>query len=220
VNANRIRVPVPAETGGEDRLVGSLTFRHAAYLAAGAAGVAVMVLGDPSAVRIVAGALLALVGLVGALCRLYGEPLDRLVPAGVAFAVRRHREGRGVRPEEPSLGSEEQVVAEVPELGERREPREPLEVREVRAPAEVPQPAEGAVPQRRGRHPVAMRRVAVVLAVLAVVGIGAVRLATRPAPAPPPERQVVVVPIPVPVPDPWEEVDDALDTWIDSVVIG
>jgi hypothetical protein len=59
VNANRVRVAVPAETGVEDRLVGSLTFRHAAYLAAGAAGVAVMLLGDLSVVRIVVGALLA-----------------------------------------------------------------------------------------------------------------------------------------------------------------
>jgi hypothetical protein len=205
VNANLLRVPVPAETGVEDRLVGSLTFRHAAYLAAGAAGVSVMVLGDPSVVRVVVGALLALLGFAGAACRPYGEPLDRLVPASVAYALRRRRDRRAA----PSSSDEPDVPEPQPEVPDMPEVCQ----------AEASQAGEPAPRPNRTRHPLVMRRVAAGLAVLAVLGVAVARLAERPAP-PPPERQVVIVPVPVPAPDPWEEVDDALDTWFDGVVIG
>lgn len=198
MTANRIRVPVPAETGGEDRLAGSLTFRHAAYLAAAAAGVAVMLLGEPSVARVGVGAVLAVVGVLGALCRPYGEPLDRLAPAAVAYLVRR----RGERTQAEPVTVEDDVAAD-----------------EVIAPS-APEPASTASERRESMrpNPVVVRRAAGAVAVLGVVALGASRLADRPTP-PPPAPSVVVVQVPV-LPDPWEEVDDALDTWFDDAVAG
>lgn len=105
MSANRVRVAVPAETGVEDRLVGSLTFRHAAYLAVAAAGVAVMLLGDRSVARLLVGTLVALVGVAGAAARPYGEPLDRLAPAALLYLRRRRGERRTAASSEPEVAA-------------------------------------------------------------------------------------------------------------------
>lgn len=194
----RVTVAVPAETGVEDRLAGSLTFRHAAYLTVAAAGVAVMLLGERSPVRVVAGALLALVGVVGAVCRPYGEPLDRLVPAAVAYLRRRQVDlrGAGAADSEP----EPEVAAAVTEE------------------SAAPESAAEETPSRRGRsYSVPWRAGAAALALLGVVAVAVVRW-PRQAPARPPVTRVVVVTVPVPAPDPWGEVlDDAVDAWLDDV---
>jgi hypothetical protein len=195
LTATRIRVPVPAETNGEDRLVGSLTFRHAAYLAVAAAGVAVMLLGDGSIVRVSVGAVIAFVGIAGAVCRPYGEPLDRLLVAATAYLLRvcaKHVGGECAGPvdDHPAVKHEE--------------PR-----------AVPPEPAEA--PEHRPRiNPNVVRRVLVAVAVGGVAAIATTRLMDRPA-APPPEPRVVVVPVPVSPQDPWQEVDSALQEWLDSL---
>ena len=194
-------VPVPAETGVEDRLAGSLTFRHAAYLAVAAAGVAVMLLGERNLAGVVVGALLAFAGLAGAAVRPYGEPLDRLLPAALAYRRRRRAERRAERRAMAAAAAEAaaeaesatpaQAVAEPPVAVGTEEPR-------VRAPRRVP-----------------LRPLVLAAAFAAVV---AVAVARWPHPAPPPPPQVVVVPVPVQVVDPWEEViDDAVDAWLDDV---
>jgi hypothetical protein len=192
VNAQRVTVPVPAETGVEDRLAGSLTFRHAAYLAIAAAGVAVMLLGERSPVRVVVGALLAFAGLAGAMVRPYGEPLDRLLPAALAYLRRRRAERRTAA----------QAAAEAVPPAEPEPAPEPERVdEEVVAPA----------PRRR----LPLRPVLVGVALAAVV---AAAIARWPHPAPPPPARVVVVPVPVEVVDPWEEaIDDAVDAWLDDI---
>lgn len=191
MTATQVSVPVPAETGGEDRLAGSMTFRHAAYLAVAAAGVAVMLLGERSPVRVVAGTLLALVGVAGAVCRPYGEPLDRLVPAAVGYLRRR-------RAERPDATADPQLSDEVPPAPD---------------PPEVDEPPTPTATQRR----VPLRSLAAVIAVVAVL---AVAVARWPHPAPPePSPRVVVVTVPIPAPDPWEEAtDDAVDSWLDDVL--
>jgi len=191
VTGQRVTVPVPAETGVEDRLAGALTFRHAAYLAVAAAGVAVMLLGDRSIARLLLGALVAIVGVTGAAVRPYGEPLDRLAPAALAYVRRRRAERRVAA----------QTAAEaVP----------PVE------PEPAPQPegvGDQVTPAPRGRGP--LRPVLVGVALVAVV---VVAVARWPHPAPPPPAQVVVVPVPVEVVDPWEEaIDDAVDAWFDDI---
>jgi hypothetical protein len=193
VTATQVSVPVPAETGGEDRLAGSLTFRHAAYLAVAAAGVAVMLLGERSPVRVVAGTLLALLGVAGAVCRPYGEPLDRLVPAALGYLRRRRAER-----------CDATVDAEPPDV-----------VPAAPDPPEVDKPPTRTPTPMRRRLP--LRPLAAVIAVAAVL---AVAVARWPQPAPP-ERspRVVVVTVPVPAPDPWEEaIDDAVDSWLDDVL--
>jgi hypothetical protein len=185
VTANGVRVPVPADTGGEDRLVGTLTFRHAAYLAAAAAGAAVMLLGDRSAPRLVVGAVVTIIALAGAWWRPYGEPLDLLAPAVVAFLRRR----RG-RPQ-----SEHDADAVEP------------------APA-ASLPAAADEPGRGERLSVALaprRHLAIPFALLLVALVAAIRW---PSPQATPTPQVVVVPAPPAPADPWGEVDDALDAWL------
>jgi hypothetical protein len=186
---------VPAETGGEDRLAGSLTFRHAAYLAVAAAGVAVMLLGERSPVRVVAGALLALVGVAGAVCRPYGEPLDRLVPAAVGYLRRRRAERRDTTHDAgPTVPTTPDPPTAVPE------------------PDEPPTPLPVPMRQRLPLRPLA--------AVVAVAAVLAVAVARWPHAAPPePSLRVVVVTVPIPAPDPWEEaIDDAMDSWLDDVL--
>jgi hypothetical protein len=191
VTTQRVTVPVPAETGVEDRLAGSLTFRHAAYLAVAAAGVAVMLLGERSPVRVIVGALLAVAGIAGAAVRPYGEPLDRLLPAALAY-VRRRRADRRAAAQAPA----EAVPPVEPEPAPEPE----------RADEEV-----GPAPRRR----LPLRPVLVGVALVAVV---AAAIARWPHPAPPPPARVVVVPVPVGVVDPWEEaIDDAVDAWFDDI---
>ena len=192
MTAQRVTVPVPAETGVEDRLAGSLTFRHAAYLAVAAAGVAVMLLGERNLARVVLGALLALAGLAGAAVRLYGEPLDRLLPAALAYLRRRRAERR--------LAA--QAAAEA---------APPVEPEPAPEPEQVD---EEVVPAPRRRLP--LRPVLVGVALVAVVAVAVARW-PHPAPPPPPP-QVVVVQVPVEVVDPWEEaIDDAVDAWLDDI---
>lgn len=200
MTATRVRVAVPADTGGEDRLAGSLTFRHAAYLAAAAAGVAVMLLGDPAAGRVVAGGFLAVVGVVGAVVRPYGEPLDRMLPAFVAYVARRRtRRHEPVAP--PPVADDVLVTGD-----DKPADDEPVD--------EVPPP-----PRRRRRlDPAVVRRGAVALAVVAVTALAVERIADRPPR--PTEPRVVVVPVVVPEPDPWKEVDDAVDAWLDAFLGG
>lgn len=194
MTGGRIRVPVPAETGGEDRLVGSLTFRHAAYLAVAAAGVAVMLLGHASIARLALGAVLAVVGVAGAMLRPYGEPLDRLAFTAIGYVVR----SRGQR-------VDDQPVAATADHGT------PVEAEP--APVGPPDPVETT--ERGSRvDPAVVRRVVVAVAVCGVAAIAVTRLMDQPpAPAPTPPR-VVVVPVPVPPPDPWGEVDRDLDFWL------
>lgn len=202
----RPSVPIPAETGVEDRLAGSLTFRHAAYLAAAAAGVALMVLGGGSPLRIVAGAALALVALAGAVLRPYGEPLDRLAPAAVAYLRRRRQETAEAVPD-----------TDEPEV----EPQRTTRVRKVRAQPveETPRAADDTAPAEEDAPPARTRRrlpwgpVVAGLAAVAVVTVAVVRW-PRPDPVPPVTR-IVVVPLPLQAPDPWEEeIDDAVDAWV------
>jgi hypothetical protein len=193
LTANRIRVPVPAETGGEDRLVGSLTFRHAAYLAAAAAGVAVMLLGHASIARLALGAVLAVVGVVGAMLRPYGEPLDRLAFAAIGYVVRSR--GRRVDDQPVATTGDHATLVEA-----------------ETAPVVPPDPVETAV---RGSRvdPAVVRRLLVAVAVCGVAAIAVTRLMDQPV-APAPAPRVVVVPVPVPPPDPWGEVDRDLDFWL------
>jgi hypothetical protein len=188
VTTPRVTVPVPAETGVEDRLAGSLTFRHAAYLAVAAAGAAVMLLGERSPVRVVLGAPVAVIGVAGALVRPYGEPLDRLVPAACAYLQRKRREGLAVEPV-----AEDVAISEAPvQAGPATQPTSTTTVRRV-----------------------PIRPLLAVAGFAAVVAVAVVRWPQEPA-SPPPVRQVVVVP--VPVADPWEEaIDDAVDSWVDDV---
>jgi hypothetical protein len=195
LTAPRIRVPIPAETGGEDRLVGSLTFRHAAYLAVATAGVAVMLLGNGSILGVSAGALVALIGVAGALCRPYGEPLDRLAVVAVGYVLRRQGHRRG---------GDEPVVDHAEMSHEQEEP-----------PAPPEQPAPGHDPRQRV-NPVVVRRVLAGLFVAGIAALAAERLVDRPTP-PSPEPRIVIVPVPVPPPDPWEEVDRALNEWLNSL---
>jgi hypothetical protein len=191
VTAQRVTVAVPAETGVEDRLAGAVTFRHAAYLAVAAAGVAVMLLGDRSPVRLVVGVLLAVAGLAGAAVRPYGEPLDRLLPAAVAY-LRRHRAERFVTPP---------TAAEAAPMAEPEKAPEPDPVDEQ----------DATMPRRR----LPLRPLLLGVALAAVV---AVAVARWPHPAPAPPTQVVVVPVPVEMADPWEEaIDDAVDAWLDDI---
>ena len=193
MTANRIRVPVPAETGGEDRLIGSLTFRHAAYLAIAAAGVAVMSLGHASLARLALGAILAVVGVVGAMLRPYGEPLDRLAFTAIGYVVR----SRGHR-------VDDQPVAATADHAT------PVEAET--APVVPPDPVETT--ERRSRvNPAVVRRVVVAVAVCGVAAIPVTRLMDQPS-APAPAPRVVVVPVPAPPPDPWGEVDRDLDFWL------
>ena len=193
MTATRIRVPVPAETGGEDRLVGSLTFRHAAYLAVAAAGVAVMLLGHASFARLAVGAVLAVVGVVGAMLRPYGEPLDRLAFTAIGYVVR----SRGHRVDDHPVAA----------IADHATP-----VQAETAPVVQPDPVETT--QRGSRVDSAvLRRVVVAVAVCGVAAIAVTRLADQPS-APAPAPRVVVVPVPVPPPDPWGEVDRDLDFWL------
>ncbi|MDQ1746730.1 MAG: hypothetical protein QOD07_993 [Frankiaceae bacterium] len=196
MTASRIRVAVPAETNGEDRLVGSLTFRHAAYLAVAAAGVAVMLLGHASIPRLALGAVLAVTGVVGAMLRPYGEPLDRLAVAATAYLLRR-RTNRvaGECTEAPGPVDDHSTV-------------------ETEAPSVVePAPVEATHPRARV-SPAGVRRVVVAVTVCGVAALAVTRLIDRPT-VPPPEPRVVVVP--VPAPDPWQEVDRELEEWLDSL---
>lgn len=194
MTGQRVTVPVPAETGVEDRLAGALTFRHAAYLAVAAAGVAVMLLGERSVARLLVGALVAIVGVAGAAARPYGEPLDRLVPAALLYLRRRRGERR-------AAASSEAAVAAPPV-----EPEIAVEL-----PLPESDPDHVATPRRR----VSLRPLVPVLAAVVIV---AVVVARWPHPAPPPPTRVVVVPVPVQVIDPWEEaIDDAVDAWLDDV---
>ncbi|HWL35327.1 MAG TPA: hypothetical protein VNQ77_03970 [Frankiaceae bacterium] len=194
MTGQRVTVPVPAETGVEDRLAGALTFRHAAYLAVAAAGVAVMLLGERSVARLLVGALVAIVGVAGAAVRPYGEPLDRLVPAALLYLRRRG----GKRNTAASSEAEVAAPSVEPEIA-------------VELPVPESDPDDVATPRRR----VSLRPLVPVLAAVVVV---AVVVARWPHPAPPPPTRVVVVPVPVQVVDPWEEaIDDAVDAWLDDV---
>jgi hypothetical protein len=201
VTAQRVTVPVPAETGVEDRLAGALTFRHAAYLAVAAAGVAVMLLGDRSVARLLVGALAAVIGLAGAMLRPYGEPLDRLAPAAVAFLRRRRADRRVMSGNAEDAADAEPVEPAAPV--DRVEPAEPVE------------PAVSDDGARRSTWRFPIRAAAVVASVAAVAAVAAIRW-PHPQPAPPP--QVVIVQVPFEVIDPWEEaIDDALDAWVDDL---
>jgi hypothetical protein len=188
VNATRVRVPVPAETGGEDRLVGTLTFRHAAYLAAAAAGAAVMLLGDRSAPRIVMGAAVTVVALAGAWWRPFGEPVDLLAPAVVAFFRRRR----------PRFKDHADAT--------RPEPAPAADL--SRAAVE-----ESAQPEPRRLVSAPRRHLAIPFALLLIALVAAIRW---PSPRETPTPQVVVVPVPPAPANPWGEVDDAFDTWLDA----
>jgi len=184
---------VPAETGGEDRLVGSLTFRHAAYLAVAAAGMAVMLLGHASIPRLALGAVFAVIGVVGAMLRPYGEPLDRLAFTAIGYVVRSRGHRVGDQPVAAIAGHATPVEAETAPVV----PRDPVETTE------------------RGSRvdPAVVRRVVVAVAVCGVAAIAVTRLMDQPS-APAPAPRVVVVPVPVPPPDPWGEVDRDLDFWL------
>lgn len=195
MTAQRVTVPVPAETGVEDRLAGALTFRHAAYLAVAAAGLAVMLLGDRSIARLVVGAVVSLVGVAGAAVRPYGEPLDRLVPAALLYLRRRRAERH------PAASGEAEVAASPPTESEA----------EVEPPVPESDSDDVVASQRR----VSLRPLVPVLAAVAVV---AVAVARWPHQVPQPAPRVVVVPVPVEVVDPWgEAIDDAVDAWLNDI---
>lgn len=190
-------VVVPADLDVEDRIVGSVTFRMAGWLAAAVVGVALVVAARGDVALTTVGVVVAAVGVAGAWVRPGGRPVGAWIVPLLAFRRRRH-------------------------ASDLRVEESPVEM----APAEPPVDAESTVavplvevrPARRARAAGVV--VAGALSVAVLVGVVALRLSprsTRAVPAPPsdaatsqwsepPVPVVVVVPV-----DPfagWEVNDD------------
>lgn len=184
-------VVVPGDLDVEDRLAGPVTFRMAAWLAAAAAGVALVAASHGTPALIAVGVLLVVVGVVGAWWRPGGRPVAAWLAPLVAY--RRRRRGHS--------------ATEVPQ------PNAPI------APSPAEQ-ARTSVPRVRWFPAVAVV-VAGVVGVFVFVGLGGAGARPAPAtqvpaavpdsPASPREPVVVVVPV-----DPfaaWEVDDDGLGLW-------
>lgn len=193
-------VVVPADLDVEDRIVGPVTFRMAAWLAAAVVGVALVVAARGDIALTTVGVVVAAVGVAGAWLRPGGRPLGAWIVPLLAF---RRRRRAGEQPVDESPVETAQTEPPVDAESAVEVPR--IEVRPARAAW-----AAGVV-------------VVVVLSVAVVVGVVAPRLSPRPtsaAPAPPSDaatsqRSEPSVPVVVVVPvDPfmgWEvRADDGL----------
>lgn len=189
-------VVVPGDLDVEDRIAGPVTFRMAAWLAAAAAGVALVAASRGAVAPTALGHVLLVVGLAGAWWRPGGRPVGAWIAPLLAYR-RRHRKFTGAT----AVGDDEVVPEPTPVEPE---------------PAEVPTPL-GVVPARR------LGRAVAVTVTGALVVAGVVSLATSRDTAPPaaPVADVVLPeptanpPIVVVVPvDPftgWEVGGDVVD---------
>lgn len=100
-------VVVPGDLDVEDRLAGPVTFRMAAWLAAAAAGVALVAAGHGAIPTTAFGVLLVVVGVTGACWRPGGRPVAAWLAPMVAY--RRRQRGR-VKPDEDVAPAEPVVV--------------------------------------------------------------------------------------------------------------
>ena len=82
-------VVVPGDLDVEDRIAGPVTFRMAAWLAAAAAGVALVVASRGAVAVVGLGVLLVAVGLAGAWWRPGGRPVAAWVAPLLAYRKRR-----------------------------------------------------------------------------------------------------------------------------------
>jgi len=186
-------VVVPGDLDVEDRLAGPVTFRMAAWLAAAAAGVALVVASRGAVAVAGLGVLLVAVGLAGAWWRPGGRPVAAWAAPLLAYRKRSRSYGTSLPVEDEPVP--EQVVTELDASPEPRVRRD-----------------------RRRTLPVAVTVAAVVLGGLAGAGVAAFRGGAAPArvgpvaevPTPaPPDRVVVVVPV-----EPftgWEVGGDVID---------
>lgn len=182
-------VVVPADLQVEDRIVGPVTFRMAAWLAGAVVGVALVATARGDVALTAIGAVAFAVGVAGACLRPGGRPVAAWVAPLVAYRRRRRARRATVdeRPVETAAPTDEPVeTAQPTDATERDDSHEVLVI--------------DVVPRRRAR--VAAVVGVGVLACLAVgVGVVAPRLASKPAravpPVPAPEPQDPVRPGPV-----------------------
>jgi hypothetical protein len=185
-------VVVPRDLDVEDRLAGPVTFRMAAWLAAAAAGVALVVASRGAVAPTALGAVLVVIGLAGAWWRPGGRPVAAWVAPLLAY---RKRHASYV------------TAAEVED--------EPVPEPMVAEPAASPEPRAPRDVRRTLR--VAVTVAAIVLGGVAGAGVAAFRDGAAPArsapvaevPTPAPHPVVVVVPV-----DPfigWEVGGDVVD---------
>jgi hypothetical protein len=111
-------VVVPGDLDIEDRLAGPVTFRMAAWLAAAAAGVALVVASRGAVAVAGLGVLLVAVGLVGAWWRPGGRPVAAWAAPLLAYRKRSGSYAVSVPVEDERL--QERVVAEPTESPEPR----------------------------------------------------------------------------------------------------
>ncbi|MDT4922629.1 MAG: hypothetical protein QOG01_342 [Pseudonocardiales bacterium] len=185
-------VVVPGDLDVEDRIAGPVTFRMAAWLAASAAGVALVVASRGAVAVAGLGVLLVAVGLAGAWWRPGGRPVAAWIAPLLAYRKRSRSYVTAAEVEDES--APEQVVAE------------PAVSPEPRAPRDV-----------RRTLRVAVTVAAIVLGGVAGASVAAFRGGAAPArvgpvvevPTPAPNPVVVVVPV-----DPftgWEVGGDVVD---------
>lgn len=171
-------VVVPGDLDVEDRLVGPVTFRMAGWLAAAAAGVALVATGRGAVAPTALGIVLAVVGLGGAWWRPGGRPAGAWLAPLLAYRRRRRHV--------PPTDMQASVSPEQPSCPE------PPTVPDV----EVARPVD---PRRRQRMLVLPLAVAVIAVVAAAHGFGSrgqeEPAAIAPVPAPPRDPVVVVVPV-------------------------
>lgn len=111
-------VVVPGDLDVEDRLVGPVTFRMAAWLAAAAAGVALIAAGHGAVPTTALGVLLVVVGVTGACWQPGGRPAAAWLAPMVAY--RRRQRGRvtpeeDVAPAEPAVAMPDEIAVVVPD---------------------------------------------------------------------------------------------------------
>jgi hypothetical protein len=187
-------VVVPGDLDVEDRIAGPVTFRMAAWLAASAAGVALVAASRGAVATTALGVLLVVVGITGAWWRPGGRPVAAWL--GPLLAYRKRRQSYGT--------TAEVADAPAPEPTVEPEPTAEPEMTGVRVP-------RGAVPMRW--HGRALAGVLTGVVVLAAVGaFAASRGGTPPRTAPvtavvapePTANPPVVVVVPVDPFTGWE----------------
>lgn len=115
-------VVVPGDLDVEDRIAGLLTFRMAAWLAAAAGGVALIAASRGDVARVALGAVLVVVGAVGAWARPGGRPLGAWVVPLLSYRRRRRSYAAPVT-EEPQASPAEVTEDAVAGLTVRPRPR-------------------------------------------------------------------------------------------------
>lgn len=190
-------VVVPADLDVEDRIVGPVTFRMAAWLAAAVVGVALVVAARGDIALTTIGVVMAAVGVAGAWLRPGGRPLGAWIVPLLAFR-------RRLRASDPAV--DESPV-------ESAQPEPPMD-----AESTVAVPLAEVRPTRRARAGGVV--VVGVLSVALLVGAVALRLSPRPVrvvPASPSDAATsqrsepsvpVVVVVPVGPFTGWEANDD------------